>query len=112
MLDTTGVQAFAGVVSIDSNCFYSSCCRDINKWYSMEVENNGPVVISSHALADMVSHVCSGTKTQRTAKIEEGEMIVDRLENLGFGLGECNLAAITFAANSSQLFVCNLLDEG
>ena len=60
----------------------------------------------------MVSHVCSGTKTQRTAKVEQSEVIVNRLENLGFCISQYDLTTITFAANSSQLFVGNLLDEG
>ena len=112
MLDSTGVQAFACVVGIDSDCFNGSRRGYIYKGYSVEVENNGSVVVSSHALTNMVSHVCSGTKTQRTAKVEQSEVIVNRLENLGFCISQCDLAAIALTAHSSQLFVRNLLYEG
>ena len=61
----------------------------------MEVENNGSVVVSSHALTNMVSHVCSGTKTQRTAKVEQSEVIVNGLKDLGFCFSQYDLATIS-----------------
>ena len=112
MLDPAGVQAFACVVGVDGDCLYGSRRGDINKGHSVEVENNGSVVVSSYALTNMVSHVCSGTKTQRTAKVEQSEVIVNGLKYPSLGFSQCDLAAITFTANSSQLFVRNLLNEG
>jgi len=112
LLDSAGVQAFACVVGVDSDCFNGSRRGYINKGHSVEVENNGSVVVSSHALTNMVSHVCSGTKTQRTAKVEQSEVIVNGLKDLGFCFSQYDLATITLTANSSQLFVRNLLNEG
>ena len=99
-------------MGIDSDCFDGSRRGDVNKGYSVEVENNGSMVVSSHALTNMMSHVCSGTKTQRTSKVKESEVVVNRLKNLSFGFSQYDLAAITFTADRSQLFVRNLLNEG